>query len=225
MCVSRDTMKPQRSSPPSLSSSPEPLGEGFSLLACPSEITTWKSKKKDMRAPPREGWKEMGGGSQSCGSYSGSQRRKGGPLCDCGFEAPAVTSWTGENPGRKFYGCGLFKVRVLPPLSCHFSHRSVMWSLLPHCHRKLFGLLCALILQIHGKRVCRFFVWYDEYHGLGKYDKSDEENAREKKIIGSLLRKIDAMKKKERLLEISLGTCIVLIMALIILLVFAVVFK
>ncbi|XP_057426309.1 uncharacterized protein LOC130719715 [Lotus japonicus] len=180
-------MKPQRSSPPSLSSSPEPLGEGFSLLACPSEITTWKSKKKDMRAPPREGWKEMGGGSQSCGSYSGSQRRKGGPLCDCGFEAPAVTSWTGENPGRKFYGCGLFK--------------------------------------IHGKRVCRFFVWYDEYHGLGKYDKSDEENAREKKIIGSLLRKIDAMKKKERLLEISLGTCIVLIMALIILLVFAVVFK
>ncbi|XP_057438970.1 uncharacterized protein LOC130730850 [Lotus japonicus] len=130
-----------------------------------------------MRAPPSEGWKEMGGGSQSSGSYSCSQRRKGGPICDCGFQAPLVTSWTGDNPGRKFYGCGLFKK--------------------------------------HGKRVCRFFVWYDEYHGLVKCDRFDEEVAREKKIIGTLLRKIDDMKKKERLLEISLVTCIVLMILLV----------
>ena len=32
-------------------------------------------------------------------------------LCLCNVEAPLVTSWTEENPGMRFYRCGLYKVR------------------------------------------------------------------------------------------------------------------
>lgn len=85
----------------------------------------------------------------------------------------------------------------------------IVFSLLSYICYLLSHSSVFLYLQIHGKRVCRFFVWYDEYHGLVKCDRFDEEIAREKKIIGTLLRKIDDMKKKERLLEISLGTCMV----------------
>ncbi|XP_028214954.1 uncharacterized protein LOC114397009 [Glycine soja] len=31
-------------------------------------------------------------------------------LCLCNVEAPLVTLWTEDNPGRRFYGCGLYKV-------------------------------------------------------------------------------------------------------------------
>ncbi|KAH1194357.1 hypothetical protein GmHk_19G055171 [Glycine max] len=31
-------------------------------------------------------------------------------MCLCNVEAPLVTSWTEDNPGRRFYGCGLYKV-------------------------------------------------------------------------------------------------------------------
>ncbi|KHN13130.1 hypothetical protein glysoja_048800, partial [Glycine soja] len=31
-------------------------------------------------------------------------------MCLCNVEAPLVTSWTEDNPGRHFYGCGLYKV-------------------------------------------------------------------------------------------------------------------
>ena len=32
-------------------------------------------------------------------------------MCLCNVEAPLVISWTEDNPGRRFYGCGLYKVR------------------------------------------------------------------------------------------------------------------
>ena len=32
-------------------------------------------------------------------------------FCLFNIEAPLVTSWTEENPGRHFYGCGAYKVR------------------------------------------------------------------------------------------------------------------
>ncbi|KHN20536.1 hypothetical protein glysoja_029549, partial [Glycine soja] len=32
-------------------------------------------------------------------------------VCLCNVEAPLVTSWTEDNPGKHFYGCGLYKVR------------------------------------------------------------------------------------------------------------------
>ncbi|KAK8492342.1 hypothetical protein V6N11_066153 [Hibiscus sabdariffa] len=29
----------------------------------------------------------------------------GVPICHCGHESKIVTSWTDENPGRRFFGC------------------------------------------------------------------------------------------------------------------------
>jgi len=29
-------------------------------------------------------------------------------VCHCGSEAPLVTAWTYDNPGRRFYGCGRY---------------------------------------------------------------------------------------------------------------------
>ncbi|XP_058722190.1 uncharacterized protein At4g04775-like [Vicia villosa] len=41
-------------------------------------------------------------------NQSGVRRR--GSRCWCGLESPLMTSWTYENPGRRFHGCGNFKV-------------------------------------------------------------------------------------------------------------------
>ncbi|KAL6567290.1 hypothetical protein OROGR_000958 [Orobanche gracilis] len=120
-------------------------------------------------------WNEMGGGSQF--SSSCSETRKGAPKCDCGVEASVVTSWTGVNPGRKVYGCGLFK--------------------------------------LHGKRVCRFFTWYYVYHGQVIDERCDDEDASSMKVFGSLLKKIEDMNKKERILEPSLAICCVVIFLII----------
>ncbi|XP_058777881.1 uncharacterized protein At4g04775-like [Vicia villosa] len=29
--------------------------------------------------------------------------------CRCGLDAPLMTAWTDANPGRRFYGCGIFR--------------------------------------------------------------------------------------------------------------------
>jgi hypothetical protein len=50
-------------------------------------------------------------GSQSfqvSSSSSHSRRRK--MVCYCGFESPVAIVWTSQNPGRRFHGCGLYKV-------------------------------------------------------------------------------------------------------------------
>ncbi|XP_028198010.1 uncharacterized protein LOC114382649 [Glycine soja] len=44
---------------------------------------------------------------RSSSSYTSEARS--GVFCLCNTEAPLVTSWTEENPGRRFYGCGLHK--------------------------------------------------------------------------------------------------------------------
>ncbi|XP_058751201.1 uncharacterized protein LOC131624270 [Vicia villosa] len=31
--------------------------------------------------------------------------------CRCGLEAPLMTSWTDSNPGKHFFGCGMYKVQ------------------------------------------------------------------------------------------------------------------
>ena len=46
---------------------------------------------------------------RSSSSYTSEARSR--VFCPCNIEAPLVTSWTEENPGRRFYGCGLYKVR------------------------------------------------------------------------------------------------------------------
>ncbi|XP_062119512.1 uncharacterized protein LOC133833955 [Humulus lupulus] len=34
------------------------------------------------------------------------------PICDCGFESVIRTSWTVDNPGRRFYDCPNYKRNV-----------------------------------------------------------------------------------------------------------------
>ncbi|XP_058779432.1 uncharacterized protein LOC131653335 [Vicia villosa] len=31
--------------------------------------------------------------------------------CHCGLDAPLMTAWTDSNPGRRFYGCGMYKIQ------------------------------------------------------------------------------------------------------------------
>ncbi|CAI8595996.1 unnamed protein product [Vicia faba] len=31
--------------------------------------------------------------------------------CHCGIDAPLMTAWTDSNPGRRFFGCGMYKVQ------------------------------------------------------------------------------------------------------------------
>ncbi|KAH1203674.1 hypothetical protein GmHk_17G049850 [Glycine max] len=45
---------------------------------------------------------------RSSSSYTSEARSH--VLCLCNVEAPLVTLWTEDNPGRRFYGCGLYKV-------------------------------------------------------------------------------------------------------------------
>ncbi|KAL5133574.1 hypothetical protein HKD37_03G006873 [Glycine soja] len=44
---------------------------------------------------------------RSSPSYTSEARSR--VFCLCNIEAPLVTSWNEENPGRHFYGCGLYK--------------------------------------------------------------------------------------------------------------------
>ena len=45
---------------------------------------------------------------RSSSSYTSEARSR--VFCLCNIEAPLVTLWTEENPGRGFYGYGLYKV-------------------------------------------------------------------------------------------------------------------
>ena len=46
---------------------------------------------------------------RSSSSYTSEARSH--MMCLCNVKAPLVTSWTKDNLGRRFYGCGLYKVR------------------------------------------------------------------------------------------------------------------
>ena len=46
---------------------------------------------------------------RSSSSYTSEAQSR--VFCLCNIETPLVTSWTKENPGRRFYGCGLYKAR------------------------------------------------------------------------------------------------------------------
>ncbi|CAK8576713.1 unnamed protein product [Lathyrus sativus] len=48
--------------------------------------------------------------SFSSTNQSGSGIRRRGNRCWCEFESPLMTSWTYDNPGRRFHGCDNFKV-------------------------------------------------------------------------------------------------------------------
>lgn len=48
------------------------------------------------------------------GSLSNSRNRGygGRKLCACRLPAKIFTAWTDKNPGRKFFGCELYKVKI-----------------------------------------------------------------------------------------------------------------
>ncbi|CAK8537398.1 unnamed protein product [Lathyrus sativus] len=48
--------------------------------------------------------------SFSSTNHSGSGIRRRGNRCWCELESLLMTSWTYDNPGRRFHGCGNFKV-------------------------------------------------------------------------------------------------------------------
>ena len=45
--------------------------------------------------------------SQSSGSDANSVSRSWGPLCNCGKGTTITKAWTNENPGRRFFRCGV----------------------------------------------------------------------------------------------------------------------
>ncbi|KAG5384175.1 hypothetical protein IGI04_035645 [Brassica rapa subsp. trilocularis] len=42
-------------------------------------------------------------------SFRRSRSIGGRRMCDCGLPAKIFTAWTNKNPGRKFFGCELYK--------------------------------------------------------------------------------------------------------------------
>ncbi|RZC02594.1 hypothetical protein D0Y65_017635 [Glycine soja] len=52
---------------------------------------------------------------KSSSSYTIEARSR--VFCLCNVEAPLVTSWTEDNPGRRFYGCGQYKIVVVELLN------------------------------------------------------------------------------------------------------------
>ena len=46
---------------------------------------------------------------RSASSYSSKSQTH--VMCLCNVEVPLMPSWTKENPGRNFYGCGLYRAR------------------------------------------------------------------------------------------------------------------
>ncbi|XP_057432111.1 uncharacterized protein LOC130743550 [Lotus japonicus] len=57
-----------------------------------------------------EGYHGLSGFRDISSNSTSSETRRRVVLCDCGVQSPLVTTWTGVNRGRRFYGCGLFEV-------------------------------------------------------------------------------------------------------------------
>ena len=68
---------------------------------------------------------------RSSSSYTFEARSR--VFCLCNIEAPLVTSWTEENPGRRFYGCGLYKVRNINLVHMKKKKNSVGIALCVNC--------------------------------------------------------------------------------------------
>ncbi|CAL5202549.1 unnamed protein product [Lathyrus oleraceus] len=48
--------------------------------------------------------------SQIFVSNSNNRLRCVSSECKCSLDAPLMTTWTNVNPGRRFYGCGMYKI-------------------------------------------------------------------------------------------------------------------
>ncbi|AES74207.1 hypothetical protein MTR_3g117010 [Medicago truncatula] len=55
-------------------------------------------------------------------------------VCYCGVDSPLVTSWTDENPGRRFHGCGtsLFSFLFFHGCGTNWAIQSSIKEVIPH---------------------------------------------------------------------------------------------
>ncbi|XP_058784700.1 uncharacterized protein LOC131659541 [Vicia villosa] len=49
--------------------------------------------------------------SQNFVSFDSYKSHRMRQECHCGLDAPLMTVWTDTNPGRRFFGCGMYKVQ------------------------------------------------------------------------------------------------------------------
>ncbi|XP_057421294.1 uncharacterized protein LOC130735192 [Lotus japonicus] len=78
-----------------------------------SATPNWRDLEADSSRRVPESHRRNDGSHGLSGSRdvsTGSEMRRRVVLCECGVESPLVTTWTGVNRGRRFYGCGLFEV-------------------------------------------------------------------------------------------------------------------
>lgn len=69
--------------------------------------------RRRMEELRRRRQEEREGSETSCASVcTANGRRRMVKFCKCGVETPLLTSKTGVNPGRRFYGCGLYVVCI-----------------------------------------------------------------------------------------------------------------
>ena len=138
--------------------------------------------------------------SSASSMSNGSSR--GRILCECGFESPFLTSWTKENPRRRFWGCGKFKLCqwflgfvdmnlaiLINPLyySCRWAN---LWE----------EGLQFLPLVWWGRQ----WAWEKDYHKSGKKNWRVEEESRQwawEEDYHKSEKKIEEPNKKEMLLD------------------------
>ncbi|KAL0787520.1 hypothetical protein Bca101_003766 [Brassica carinata] len=63
--------------------------------------------------------------SRNIGYYGGRK------LCACRLPAKIFTAWTDKNPGRKFFGCELYKVKIEKMILGCFSSNGMGCNQLP----------------------------------------------------------------------------------------------
>ncbi|KAL7124209.1 hypothetical protein ABFS83_14G033100 [Erythranthe nasuta] len=141
--------------------------------------------------------------------------------CKCGFRLPVITSWTPDNPGRRYqacpnYGkstyCGVFK--WLDPEICGRS-KMIIPGLLRRVNKLEAELACfkekeEILNQVEGEVAC-----YKEKEE--KLNKLEGELAKERRIIQKRAKKLEgliAMYNKRMKLEVGVFMVILLFIAI-----------
>ncbi|KAK8574483.1 hypothetical protein V6N13_034247 [Hibiscus sabdariffa] len=125
------------------------------------------------------------------------------PLCGCGFSAQLRTSWSNDNPGRRFFGCknhGSLVHHACRYFSWFSAQLRTSWSN-DNPGRRFFGC------KNHGSLVhhaCRYFSWFDP-----------PMTPRARVVMVGLLKRIktnEVQRRKERLCWVFiLALCVVMI--------------
>ena len=87
--------------------------------------------------------------SRNIGYYGGRK------LCACRLPAKIFTAWTDKNPGRKFFGCELYKVKIEKMILGCFSSNGMGYNIFCCVIRKE-GM--TLVLTLSGLIKKKFMV-------------------------------------------------------------------